>query len=271
MEEHQLRAAYGVAMTHGDVVVTEVDAGISVLRLNRPHRRNAIDHALVEGLASGFRDAERRGDAAVVLTGGDSFFSAGGDVGSMPSASDGLFGAAGRLALIHDLIEHIRRSDMVVIAAVEGYAVGVSWGLVLACDLVVAAEDAFFAAPFAERGLAADGGAAYHLSRRLGPQRAARHLLLGDRLPADAAFDAGLVSEVVEPSTSTGRARDLAARLAAGPRESNAVTKRLMTSSTADLSSFLASERMAVALAGHGADAAEGRLAFAERRDPRFR
>lgn len=252
-------------------LVTGSAAGVTTLRLDRPHRRNALDHDLLGRLVTGVGEARGRGDGAVVLTGGDTFFSSGGDVGSMPSAGDDLFGAASRLALAHELIEAVVRSDLVVVAAVEGYAVGVAWGLVLACDLVVAAEDAFFLAPFADRGLTADGGTAYHLPRHLGPQRAARLLLQGERLPAREAAAAGLVSELVTAGTATGRAQEVAGALAAGPRESNALTKRLLTASTREgLPGFLATERSAVALAGHGRDSAEGRAAFTERRAPRF-
>ncbi|MEQ3552999.1 enoyl-CoA hydratase/isomerase family protein [Pseudonocardia nematodicida] len=251
-------------------LAVEVAPGVTTLRLHRPHRRNALDIATLDLLLAALRDAERRGDAAVVLTGGDAYFSSGGDVGSMPTAADGLFGAASRLARAHEVIETIGRSDLVVVAAVEGYAVGVAWGLVLACDLVVAADDAFFAAPFAARGLTADGGTAYHLPRLLGPQRAARHLLLGERLGAVDAAGAGMVSELVPPGTATVRARATADRLAAGPRESNALTKRLTAHTRAELPAFLAAERTAVALAGHGRDAAEGRAAFAAKREPRF-
>ncbi|SFN65025.1 2-(1,2-epoxy-1,2-dihydrophenyl)acetyl-CoA isomerase [Pseudonocardia ammonioxydans] len=257
-------------MSSPQPLIVDAAAGVTTLQLNRPHRRNALDHALLDLLLDGIRDAAARGDAAIVLTGGDSYFSSGGDVGSMPTAHDGLFGAASRLALVHTVIEEIVHSDVIVVAAVEGYAVGAAWGLVLACDLVVAAEDAFFCAPFAERGLTADGGTAYHLPRRLGAQRAAKHLLLGERLDAPEAATAGLVSDLVPAGSATAQARTIAQRLAAGPRESNALTKRLQTTGSGGLSDFLATERMAVSLAGHGRDAAEGRAAFAERRRPRF-
>lgn len=252
-------------------LLVDADEGVATLRLHRPHRRNALDRELLERLTAGLRDAERRGDAAVVLTGGDEYFSSGGDVGSMPTTRDGLFGPASRLALVHELVEAIVRSDVVVVAAVEGYAVGAAWGVVLACDLVVAADDAFFAAPFAARGLTADGGTAYHLPRWLGPQRANRHLLLGERLAARSAADAGLVGELVPAGTATARAQETARLLAAGPRESNALTKRLVSAGArAGFTEFLAAERTAVALAGQGRDAAEGRAAFTERRPPRF-
>ncbi|MGJ9422465.1 enoyl-CoA hydratase/isomerase family protein [Aeromicrobium sp. CF3.5] len=254
-----------------EVVLTTVRPGCTLLELQRPHRRNALSHEVIERLEAGIADAEHRGDAAVVLTGGDAYFSSGGDVGTMPTTSDGVFGPAARLSRIHDLIHQITRSDLIVIAAVEGYAIGAAWGLVLSCDLVVAADDAYFSAPFAARGLAADAGTAFHLPRLLGHHRAAQHLLLGDPLPASTAHELGLVSQLVGSGTATEHACQAAQRLASGPRESNAVTKSLITRTYAsDLADFLAAERVAVSLAGHGRDATEGRAAFTERREPRF-
>jgi len=245
--------------------------GVATLLLDRPQRRNALDTTLLEGTLRGLEDAQARGDRAVVITGGDSWFSSGGDVSSMPGPEQGLFGPASRLELVHELVRSIVRTDLVVVAAVEGFAVGAAWGVVLACDVVVAAEDARFSAPFAARGLAADAGTAFHLPRRLGPHRAARHLLLGAPLHAPAALEAGLVSEVVPPGQATGRAQEIGRLLATGPREATALTKALSRQDwEAALLAFLSAERLAVSLAGHGSEAREGRAAFAEKREARF-
>lgn len=244
--------------------------GVTVLRLDRPHRRNALDARTLELLGAGLADAARRRDAAVVITGGDDFFSSGGDVASMPGPDEGVLAPAARLALIHDLVTSMVRADQVIIAAVERYAIGAAWGIVLACDLVVAGANAYFKAPFAARGLTADAGTAYHLPRRLGQQRAAAHLFLGEPLAAPDARAAGLVTETVPPGSATARAVEIATTLAAGPTQSNAITKSLLAQDRADLAQFLANERTAMALAGHGTDAREGRDAFLERREPRF-
>ncbi|WP_024805840.1 enoyl-CoA hydratase/isomerase family protein [Nocardia sp. BMG51109] len=244
--------------------------GVTVLRLDRPHRRNALDAQTAELLRAGLAGAARRRDAAVVITGGDDFFSSGGDVESMPGPDGGVFGPAERLTLIHDLVLAMIGADQVIIAAVERYAIGAAWGLVLACDLVVVGENAYFKAPFAARGMTADAGTAYHLPRRLGQQRAAAHLFLGEPLTARDARTAGLVTETVAPGSATSRAVELATTLAAGPTQSNAITKSLLARDRADLAQFLASERTAMALAGHGPNAREGRNAFLERREPHF-
>ncbi len=241
------------------------------LRLHRPARRNAIDRTLAEALLDALA-SEARGARAVVLTGGDEHFSSGGDVASMPGPADGLFGPAGRLELSHRVVRELRGGPAPTVAAVEGYAIGVAWGLALACDVVVAADDAFFLAPFARRGLAADGAVAWHLTRALGRQGAARHLLLGERLAAEDARAAGLVTSVVAPGAATAAALQVAATLAAGPVESTAVTRWMCdTAEQQGLESFLRDERIGVSLAGHGRDAAAGHAAFAERREAVFR
>lgn len=240
------------------------------LRLDRPERRNALDHALVDALLDAV-DTDARRARCTVLTGGDAFFCSGGDVSSMPTTADGLFGPASRLERIHAIIDRIAALPGPTVVAVEGYALGAGWGLALGGDILVAARDAVFKAPFTQRGMAADAGVAWHLSRRLGRHAANRHLLLAEPLTAPDAFAAGLVTTLVEPGTATRTALAIAADLATGPVESVAVTRWLnRVAEDRDLTGFLREERIGVALAGHGHDSAEGRAAFREKRLPVF-
>lgn len=251
-------------------LIVDVDDAIVSLTLNRPRARNALTLPMLQGVLDALRRSQGDGTRAVVLTGGD-VFCAGGDVRSMPGPDAGLFAPTERLDVIHAIIRTASDSTVPLVVAVDGYAIGAGWGLALAADIVVCGSDAWFAAPFSARGLAADAGVAFHLPRRLGPHRAASHLLLGTRLGAADALAAGLVTEVVDAGRATHRALEIARLLAAGPRESNAVTTSLIARTyAAELSSFLDTERLAVALAGHGRDAIEGRAAFRERREPRF-
>ncbi|MRK02451.1 enoyl-CoA hydratase/isomerase family protein [Aeromicrobium sp. S22] len=240
------------------------------LRLHRPERRNALDQTLIDALRDAL-DTDARRARCTVLTGADTFFCSGGDVASMPGAGDGLFGPAGRLELIHGVIERFAALPCPTVVAVEGYALGAGWGLALAGDILVAGEDAAFQAPFSQRGLAADAGVAWHLTRRLGRHGANRHLLLGEPLTALEALSAGLVTILAAPRTATRVALDVAARLAAGPVESVAVTRWMSrVAEDRDVTGFLREERIGVALAGHGRDAAEGKAAFREKREPEF-
>jgi 2-(1,2-epoxy-1,2-dihydrophenyl)acetyl-CoA isomerase len=254
-------------------VRTRVEDGIAVVTLDRPEVRNAMDRAAWEALALAVEECDRDDVRAVVLTGGDRWFSAGGDVSSMGQETDGGVAApAARLRIAHRAVRALTRSRVPVVASVEGFAIGAGWGLVLACDLVVASREAFFAAPFNQRGLVADAGLAWALSRHLGHQRAAELLLFGEPLPAPRAHELGLVNRLTEPGRAGEQALALAARLAAGAADAVRLTKGLLgRAPTSSLDAFLDDEYVHVALNGHGPDVAEGRQAFLDKRPPRFR
>lgn len=111
-----------------------------------------------------------------------------------------------RLALVHDLVEVIVRSGVIVVAAVEGHAGSGAWGLVMVCDLAVAAESMPSSQRQLPRGaMAVEGGTAYHLPVRLGPQRAAKCLLLGERLTAPAGRRGEPGVQAREPGSATAR------------------------------------------------------------------
>jgi 2-(1,2-epoxy-1,2-dihydrophenyl)acetyl-CoA isomerase len=255
------------------VEVTIAGPGVSVITLDGPHRRNALAHptmlALDSAVARVFEDDSVR---AVVLTGAGGFFSAGGDLKSPRTQGRGVGAPATRLGVIQHTLDMLHRRPKPVIAAVEGGAVGVGWSLVLSCDLVIAAADAYFLAPFTERGLVPDGGIAWFLVRALGRQRAARLLMLPERLPALHAAELGLVNEIVPNDAALDAAVALADRLAAGPPDALALTKRLLHAAegTPSYRDFLDREWTAAALAMHGPDLAEGIAAFTERRPPDF-
>ncbi len=249
------------------------DDGVAVITLDRPQARNALDWEAWESLGRLLTDLDRDDVRAVVLTGGDRWFSAGGDVTSMGSRpASGVTAPAARVRLAHRVVRALTGCRAPVVAAVEGFAIGAAWGLVLACDLVVASREAFFAAPFAQRALVADAGLAWSLSRHVGHQRAAELLLVGERLPAVRAHELGLVTRLVEPGEAGQQALALARGLAAGPADAIQLTKALLCRAPAlTLDSFLDEEHVHVALNGHSPDVAEGRQAFLDKRPPRFR
>lgn len=249
------------------------DDGVAVVTLDRPQARNALDWAAWESLGRQLTELDRDDVRAVVLTGGDRWFSAGGDVSSMGSSPGvGVTAPAARVRLAHRAVRALAACRVPVIAAVEGFAIGAAWGLVMTCDLVVASREAFFAAPFAQRALVADAGLAWSLSRQLGHQRAAELLLNGERLPAVRAHELGLVNRLVPAGEAGGVALTLARGLAAGPADAIALTTSLLRRAPAQtLDDFLEAEHLAVALNGHSPDLVEGRQAFLEKRPPRFR
>ena len=158
-----------------------------------------------------------------------------------------------------------------VVAAVNGPAVGIGLSLAMACDLVVAAESAYFMLAFVNIGLAPDGGSSLFVPTRVGMARATELAMLGERLPAARALEWGMVNRVVPDERLQEEVAALAARLAAGPTRSYAAAKR-------QLNNWLYSRmgeqleleaRLQQEMAG-STDFLEGVMAFAEKRPTRF-
>jgi len=256
------------------VVVEQPSDAITVITMDGPARRNALARSTMEDLGSAVRAAaEDARVRAVVVTGAGGFFSAGADLKAAGGPTGTGVGApAERLATIQDTLDRVHRMPKPVIAAVEGGAVGVAWSLALACDLTVAGADAYFLAPFTQRGLVPDGGSAWFLVRAVGPQRAAELLMLPGRLPAARAEALGLVNRVVPTGTALAEALELARRLVEGAPDALSLTKRLlaMAERTPSYRDFLDQEWATAALAMYGPDVVEGRTAFIEGRAPNF-
>ncbi|MCX5529062.1 enoyl-CoA hydratase-related protein [Streptomyces sp. NBC_00006] len=249
-------------------VDVQCEGPVHTLTLNRPARRNALDLAdrreLLAALRESGQDPECR---AIVLTGAGEVFCAGGDIRSMsqdPSV------ARERLAVVNDVARALVCSAKPVVAAVRGGAYGLGLGLAAACDYVVAADDARFAASFAKIGLTADSGLSWSLAQRVGPARAKELILFAEDLDATEAQRIGLASEIVEGEKVAVRARERAERLAAASPAMVAATKRIFAQEAQDLDAALDAEAAAqVELLG-GEGFVEGRAAFLERRRPVF-
>lgn len=220
--------------TTGPLVLREDRDAIAVLMLNRPAQRNALRYEswteLSDLLTEVVADESIRG---VVLAGAGGFFCAGGDLKSGPAHGTGPLGPAGRVEHAQRVMEQLKAVPVPTIAAVEGAAVGLGWSLALACDLVVAASDAFFSAPFVARAVVPDGGLAWRLTQQVGRHRASSVLLRGDRLTAADAQQAGLVTDVAEPGSAVDRAVAIAGELADADRGAVEMTKRLINSAEA--------------------------------------
>ncbi|HSG95548.1 MAG TPA: enoyl-CoA hydratase-related protein [Afifellaceae bacterium] len=244
-------------------------SGIVILRLNRPAVKNALNMDLRQALA----DAARRiaGDdkvRCVVLTGGDEVFAAGADIKLLADKD-----AAGVRALeLHKYWEAVTAIPQPVIAAVNGFALGAGCELAMACDMIIAGQDARFGQPEVRLGIMPGAGGTQRLIRAIGKARAMRLALTGEIIDAGTADAWGLVSEVVDAGAALPRALEIAGRLANGPaRALRAIKAALNTGADMPLADALAMERTGFQALFDTADQSEGMRAFLEKRKPDFR
>jgi 2-(1,2-epoxy-1,2-dihydrophenyl)acetyl-CoA isomerase len=210
---------------------------------------------------------------AVVLSGAGGAFSAGADLKAgfdvTPEGHPDVYRAL--TEGYHPIIHALRTMPKPVIAAVQGPAAGIGCSFALACDLVLAAESAYFLLAFVNIGLVADGGSSLLIPERAGFARAAEMALLGERIPAAKALEWGLVNRVVPDDELARHAAQLAERLANGPTRSYAGTKRQLNawlySRMAEQLELEASIQQEMAASE---DFREGVQAFVEKRPPRF-
>jgi len=246
------------------------------LRFAHPFTGATIDVSspLPADLAAALERAREDDVRAVLITGAGRAFSSGADLGEQRAGTEA-GGVPDLSALLRDLynpsILAIRELPKPVVAAVNGPAAGIGCALALACDLVVAAESAFFLLAFVNIGLVPDGGATATVPGRIGAARAAEMAMLGERIPAPTALEWGLINRVVPDDELAGAAEALVKHLAGGPTIAFGRIKELLNRSLyPDLAGQLDAEANAQGEQGRTADFVEGVLAFTEKRPPRF-
>jgi 2-(1,2-epoxy-1,2-dihydrophenyl)acetyl-CoA isomerase len=256
-----------------DHILTDRKDGVLWVTLNRPEAANALTpdqrNQLIEILGDASGDGETR---VVVLAAEGRHFCSGADIsGGTPTTP-----SAGDIARTlrtgsQRLVSAVLDCEKPVIAEVHGAAAGIGAHLVLACDFVVASEDARLIEVFARRGLVPDGGGTYLLPRLVGPMRAKELMMLADDVPAGRAHDLGLVTSVVTAGELRSSVEELAGRLAAAPTRSLALCKWLVNRSLeSSRDQCFADEAMAQEQNMGTHDAQEGVAAFVERRPARF-
>src|SRR5580700_657597 len=194
------------------VVDYELDQAIARVYLNRPHRLNAVVPELTAELAAALRRAGDDGARVVVLAGRGRAFCSGHDL-KEPVPPETVLATRLRVEAIQDVTRAIRSFPGPVVAAVHGYALGAGCEFALGCDLVVAAQDAWFGFPEVSVGLSVTGGISRLLPLLVGPLRAKELVLLGERFDAAAARDLGLVNRIAPAGQHESVAAELAGRL----------------------------------------------------------
>jgi enoyl-CoA hydratase len=244
--------------------------GVALVTLDRPEVLNALDYQtlgeLVEALEALDRDESVR---CVVLTGaGDRAFAAGADIKEMADATPVTMSVANNFARW----ERLRRIRVPIIAAVRGFALGGGCELAMACDMVVAADDATFGQPEIKLGVMPGAGGTQRLTRALGKAKAMEMILTGRNVSAAEAYERGLVSRLVAREATVPEALALASEIAALPPLAVRAAKEAVNRAyELSLEAGLEFERRNFFLLFASEDQREGMAAFIEKRKPTWK
>ena len=260
-----------------DTVLLTREGPVATLTLNRPDALNALDYSMVDALVA--RTAEVGADdtlRVVVLRGAGRHFMAGGDIrtfagelGNPPAERQA--GFQRMVEHVHAAIEHLHRMPHPVVGRMHGAVAGFGLSLMNACDLVLAAEDAYFTSAYRHIALTPDGGGSWALPRLVGLRKAMEIFLLGERFDAATARELGLVNTVVPLAALDEATAAVVRSLVAAPVLALRNAKRLVRESLSrSLSEQLQAEAVSFGQCTASADFAEGIRAFLEKRPPRF-
>lgn len=253
-----------------------IENGVATIAMNRPEALNALSLELTRDLGTAIRKANEDGARAVILTGNGRAFCAGGDLREMQEVA----GREGRieaffeepLAALHEVILLIRETPIPFIAAVNGVCAGAGTNFALACDIVIAADNAVFNEAFVKIGLSPDCGGSFFLPRVVGEKIAAEIFMTGDSVNASRAAEIGMVNRVVAADSLLEEANGLAAKLAKQPTGSIARIKKMINASFSNnLREQLALEHECQIESAKSNDFREGVTAFFEKRPPEFK
>ncbi len=255
----------------------ERDGTIAIISFDDDKTLNACGIDTAQELLHAFEAAADEA-RCTILTGKGRGFCSGANLGAGPGSAPSLSHPgskpdAGRALDTHynPLVTAIRNHPHPVITAVNGAAAGVGCAIGLMGDIVICGKSGYFLQAFRRIGLVPDGGSTYLLARTIGRVRAMEMALFGEKVPAEQALAWGLVNRVVEDAALMPAALEMAEKLASGPTEALALTRRLIWDACdADFGPALQSERMAQRKAGRTSDFAEGVAAFLQKRKATF-
>lgn len=248
-------------------ITTALDDQILTVTLSRIERKNAIDNAMYGAMADALDQAEK--DAAircVVFLADGPDFTAGNDIGDFAAIAAGTLSGEWQVTRF---LKALATAGCPVIAAVQGHAIGIGTTMLFHCDLVVLAEDAVLATPFAKLAVVQEAASSLLVPARIGHARAYAMFALGQTLDANAALALGIANQVVAPAALRATALALAHQLAQRPAGALRAMKKLMRDTAAILAK-IDGENAAFLTCLHSAEAHEARAAFAARRQPDF-
>ncbi len=257
---------------HAEKLLVTLEDGIKRITFNKPERRNSVDHEMIRLLRDAILQSAEDGTRVVILTGAGDSFCAGADLAVTSATDISNFDVTKSLREnVNPTIEAMRALTVPIIARVHGHAVGVGCNYALACDMIIASEQALFGQVFIRIGLMPDGGSTFFLPRLVGYHKAFELMATGDIINAQDARELGIVNRVVPFAELDATVDELAARLRQAPAIALAKIKTgLNHGAQSDLASALEFEAVNQDACFHSPDFLEGVTAFMQKRKAAF-
>lgn len=259
-----------------ETVRYELNENVATITMNRPDALNALSRQITADLTAAIEKAVDEEARAVIVTGEGRAFCAGGDLREMKLMweSEGRIEAflEDPLSALHGLITLIRETPVPFIAAVNGVCAGAGSNIALACDIVIAADDAKFNEAFIKIGLSPDCGGSFFLPRAIGEKKATELMMTGDTIGASDALEMGMINRVVPSEMLADESFVMASKLAAAPTAVIGRIKKMMNATFSNtLEQQLELEHRLQLESGRSDDFREGVAAFFEKRPPTFK
>ena len=257
-----------------ELILSQNEAGVATLTLNRPRRKNAVPPSMWEALRATFHQVMESDARVLVITGAGDAFCAGADLAASGEGGSGVTpqNPMDSMHSVNAAALALHQLPQPTIAKVNGVAVGAGMNLALGCDLIVAGESARFSEIFVKRALSVDFGGTWLLPRIVGLHKAKELALFGDILSAKEAAEIGIANRVVPDDELDAFVDEWAERLAAGPPLAMQLSKRMLSNSfSTSFSEALSSEASSQSVNLVSQDTQEGFRAFLEKRKPVFK
>lgn len=253
-------------------LVVTVEEGIKRITINRPERRNSVDQDTMKLLRDAVLSSEHDGTRVIILTGAGEAFCAGADLVATSASDIANYDVTGTIREnVIPTITAMRSLPVPLIARVHGHAVGIGHNYALACDMIVASEEARFGQVFVKIGLMPDGGSTFFLPHLVGYQKAFELMALGEMIDAREALRLGLVNMVVPHAALDETVDALARRLSSAPRVAIEKIKGALNNGMRNgLASALEFEAINQDVCFHSPDFMEGVTAFVQKRKAVF-
>ena len=252
-------------------LLVSLEDGVKRITFNNPARRNSIDFDTIRRFAEAIERSAEDETRVVVITGAGDSFCAGAELQSLKPGDSDYDVTTDVRGGVNPGVLAMRSLPKPIIARVHGHAAGVGCNYALAADMIIASDQAFFGQVFIKIGLMPDGGGTYFLPRLVGYNRAFELMALGDPIPAQQAFEIGMINRVVPAAELDVVVNALAGRLAKAPAIAIAKIKAgLINGLQSDLAAALEFEAVNQGDCFRSADFKEGVAAFLQKRKAVF-